>query len=209
VDEAVPVCDGDAGDVKPRRLALRLGWHRSEMSRGSDRAEGWLTVTLLLLFVVAAPLLGFWAGNLAYRSEKKEHDAVRLRLTRVDAVVIDAAAEPGPTDGTGMPVQIWVARARWTAPTGEYRAGYVQLAEQRPAGDHIGLWIDQHGLPAMGPRRAQPGTEAAVAASAAVLCLLSLLIIVRVSARVVLDRRRMRSWQQEWDDVEPRWTRRR
>jgi hypothetical protein len=157
------------GDVKPRRLARRLGWHRNEMSRGSDRAEGWLTVTLVLLFLLCAPLLGFGAGKLAYRSEKEAHDAVRLGLTRVDAVVLDAAAEPGPTDGTGMPAQIWVARARWTAPTGEYRAGYVQLAEQRPAGDHIGLWLDEHGVPAVGPRRAQPGTEATVAAIAAVL----------------------------------------
>jgi hypothetical protein len=45
-------------DVTPRRLARRWGWHRNEMSRGSDRAERRLTVALLLVFVLGAPLLG-------------------------------------------------------------------------------------------------------------------------------------------------------
>jgi hypothetical protein len=193
-------------DVTPRRLARRWGWHRNEMSRGSDRAERRLTVALLLVFALGAPLLGSWAGGGAYRSEQKSHDAVRRGLARVDAVLLDPATQPGPTDGTGLAVDIWVARVGWTAPAGGSHVGFVQLTAPRPAGDHIGLWIDEQGKPSSGPGHSIAGTKAALAATAAGLCLLGVVFIVRVSVRVVLDRRRMRSWQDEWDEVEPGWT---
>jgi hypothetical protein len=186
-----------------------LAWRRSEISRRSDRFEGRLGVLLVVVFLLAAPLMGAWAWDMAYQSEKGQNDRVRENVARVEAVLLDDAAEPGPTDGAGMPTDLWVARARWSAPSGVEHVSTVQVTRSLLAGDRIGLWIDRNGEPVTAPEAAHPGTEAALATTVAVLAVLCTLVLARATVRVVLDRRRMRAWQDEWSEIGPHWTRHR
>lgn len=186
-----------------------VGWRHNEMSRPSDRIEGRLTVVLVVAFVLLAPLTGMGAWNMAYQAESGQSSRVRQHLARVEAVLLDDAAHPGPTDGTGVPTDLWVARARWPIADGVENVGAIQVVGEHVAGDRIGLWIDEKGEPVTAPDASSPGTEAALATTIAVLGLLCVLVLTRATVRVVLDRRRMRSWQDEWSEIGPRWTRHR
>lgn len=197
------------GEVRSRRLRRWLGWRGNEMSRRSDRIEGRLTVVLVVVFVVMAPLLGLWAANMAYQSEKGQDDRVRLHLARVEAVLLDDAAEPGPTESSEFPADVRVARARWLTAAGAEHVRTVQVAGEHAAGDRIAVWIDRDGELVTPPKRPNPGTQAALATTVAVLGLLCVLVLTRASVRVTLDRRRIREWQDEWSDIGPRWTRHR
>ncbi|NMO52246.1 hypothetical protein HH310_13700 [Actinoplanes sp. TBRC 11911] len=189
---------------------MRLfAWRRSEMSRRSDRVEGRLGLLLVVAFFLVAPLVGAWVWNVAYRSEEGQSSRVRDRVARVEAVLLDDASEPAPSDGTGMPADLWVARARWSAPSGAEHVGAVQVAGKLSAGDRIGLWIDRTGEPVTAPEPPHPGTEAALATTVAVLAVLCALVLTKATVRLVLDRRRMRAWQDEWSEIGPRWTRHR
>lgn len=179
------------------------------MSRRSDRVEGRLGLLLVVAFFLVAPLMGAWVWNMAYRSEEGQNSRVRDRIARVEAVLLDDASEPAPTDGTGMPTELWVARARWSAPSGVEHVGAVQVVGKLLAGDRIGLWIDRNGEPVTAPEPAHPSTEAALATTVAVLAVLCALVLTKATVRLVLDRRRMRAWQDEWSEIGPRWTRHR
>jgi hypothetical protein len=50
------------------RLARALGLNRNPLRRATDRAEAWIRVGLLAVFLIAGPMAAFGAGHLAYHA---------------------------------------------------------------------------------------------------------------------------------------------
>jgi hypothetical protein len=188
-------------------LARRLGLDRNAMRPLSDRVERWLTATLLITFVVAAPPLGGWAARSVYRNELRQQVWDRQHLRRVPAVLLDDGWVPSGDAGyAAAPRQ---ARASWTASDGTARTGTVPVAGRQSTGDRVPVWVDDRGRPSDPPAGGSPRTDATVAATTAVLGLALGLALVRWSVRRALVSYRLRAWQAEWLEVGPRWTRRR
>jgi hypothetical protein len=179
------------------------------MRRPSDRWEATAAALLLVIFLAGAPLAAFFAGRAMYADDIRQQAANRSHHLHVEAVLLDDAASPYTSDDAGPTVTVKVARAQWTAPDGTSRGGVVEVAPGDRAGAKVTVWVDNHGSPSTPPATVHPAFEAATAATAAALGVAVLLIVVRLILRFVLHRRRMRSWQQEWLEVEPRWTRHR
>jgi len=196
-------------EVSVRRLLRLLGWHRNEMRRGTDRIEAWLTAWLLLVLIVAGLWVGNWAACVTYRSEVRQRESEREHRHQVSAVLLENPATPAATGDDGLPVGRPVARATWTAPDGSTHSGSIDVDPAERAGQRITLWVDDRGLPSLPPPGASPRLDAALAAIAAVLCLILALGVTRWAVGLVLERRRLRSWQREWSEVEPRWSRHR
>jgi hypothetical protein len=51
------------------RLARTLGLDGNPLRRGSDRAEAWLRIGLLAVFLIAGPLVALGTGGWAYHAE--------------------------------------------------------------------------------------------------------------------------------------------
>lgn len=195
--------------MSARRLARRLGWDRNKMRRASDRIEALLAASLLLFFLVATPYAGGWAARSVYRADVRQQAWDRLHLHYVYGVLIEDPQALGVTDSTGLPVAQSVARARWTAPDGSLHIGTVQVTATDRAGGRIALWLDDRGAPSGPPAQLSPRTDAVAAATGVALGAAAFLGAAYLAARRLLDRRRLRSWQQEWLEVGPRWTRHR
>ena len=112
------------------RLARALGLDRNPLRRASDRAETWIRVGLLAVFLIAGPMAALGAGHWAYQTA--------ITVARVPAApanrVKPAALQQAPTI-TDLPRvgQGGRAGARWegadpSARTGEVMAAVMTLA---------------------------------------------------------------------------------
>jgi hypothetical protein len=82
----------------------------------------------------------------------------------------------------------------------------VAARETDRAGAQEPIWVDETGTITPAPPRRRPATKATEAAVAAVGVLTAALTAVWLLCRHLLDRRRIRSWQTEWLEVGPRWS---
>ena len=178
-----------------RSLLRRLGWHRNSLRRGSDRAEAWLNAVLLIILVLAGSALATGTARGAYREEEKAAAWDRAHRFEVWAVL---TSKPVAPQGT--------AQARWKAPDGTPRTGRVVAALNTAAGTAVRIWVDERGAVSAAPLRRSPATHAAGVAVVSVLLIAAALAAVRLLCRRLLDRRRLRTWQEEWLEVGPRWS---
>jgi hypothetical protein len=188
-----------------RRRLHRMGWYRNDMRRRSDRWEiGWVAV-LLLAFLAGLPFIAYAAARDAYRDDVRQQSWNRAHRMHTEAVLLADAPPPA----AGSMTDSTVALARWTAPDGTTRLGTVQVVAGRRAGTSVGIWTDEHGAATTEPAGVHPRTDAANVAVVVMLGGGAALVLLRVLLRVLLHRRRLQSWQQEWLEVGPRWSRHR
>lgn len=179
--------------------ARRLRAGRNPLCRRSDRIEGALTTTGIAL-VLAATGLGVWAG--VHVSAQQIQQATYQRSTRhvVTAVLVASAAT---STSSTVPVT-----ARWHTGHG-MRTGTITARSGLPAGSRVSIWIDRTGAPTTEPLTVAAGRINAVAAGVAVPGGTALVVLLGLTlCRYRLDRRRLTDWADEWDRIEPRWTRR-
>jgi len=114
------------------RLARALGLERNPLCRASDRAEAWIRVGLLALFLIAGPMTALAAGGWAYHagiSVARVQPAQGSRVT-VPGVV----SQPGPVGDLakgragGQAQRSWSQDAAASARTAEVLAEVVTLA---------------------------------------------------------------------------------
>jgi hypothetical protein len=191
-----------------KRIARRMGWCRNSMRRASDHAETVLTALLIVMALVAAPWAGWWAARATYVEDVRAQEWQHRHRFPTDAVIVLVRAEP-TADGSAQMSYSPVAQARWTAPDGTPRTGDIDVAADVRAGAEIAIWTDDNGTATLPPGGQNPIAEATVAAVAVVLVLISGLVGMGAIVRDVLDRRRLRSWESEWQVVGPRWSRHR
>ena len=187
-------------------LARRLGLDRNPLRRGTDRAEAWIRISLVLAFLIGAPLAAWGAGSWA---ESVAPTAAHLQLAgehRVPATLLRSV--PGESDQWFTVRFAWV-KARWTVPHGPVRTGYVQAPVGSRSGSTVPVWLDRAGLPTEPPLppsqiRGWVLMMAVIAPAALALLLLAMLGILGR----IMNRRRLASWGQAWSAIGPQWTRR-
>ena len=178
-----------------RTLLRRLGWHRNPLRRGSDRAEAWLNAVLLIILVLAGSALAGYTSRGAYREEEKAAAWDRTHRFEVWAVLM---GKPSAPQGT--------AQAKWKAPGGAQRTGPVAATPNTAVGTWVPIWVDERGAVSTAPLHRSPATHAAGVAVVTVLLVAAALAAVWLFCRRLLDRRRLRTWQDEWLEVGPRWS---
>jgi hypothetical protein len=186
-----------------RWLAARLGLDGNSLRRRTDKIAAYRALVLLALFLAGSPVLAFCAGHWAYQVNTSEQQDQRS-WHEVTAVLLQAAPiEPGSYDMSDSPTL-----ARWTPPARQPREGEISVPAGTRAGSRVRIWIDGSGrwagLP-LSPRVAVVRVAAAVVT--ATLMLAAVLAAVASAGQWLLDRRRLGSWETDWNCVGPQWTR--
>ena len=187
-------------------LARRLGLDANPLRRGTDRAEAWIRIALVLAFLIGAPLAAWGAGSWA---ESVAPTAAHLQLAgehRVPATLLRSV--PGDSDQWFTVRFAWV-KARFTVPGGPVRTDFVQAPVGSRAGSTVPVWLDRSGRPTAPPLppsqvRGWVLMMTVLAPAALALLLLAMMGILGH----ILDRRRVASWGQAWSAIGPQWTRR-
>jgi hypothetical protein len=174
------------------------------LRRYIDRLELAVIVSLLVAFLVAAPMLAVAGVRIAGTAGAKEM-AAESSWRQVPAVLTQGAAA-GLIGLDGEWDTSWV-RARWIAPDGITQRGLVAVGLNARAGQAVQVWVTHAGQLTR-PRLTRRGVVerevvAGVAAPAALALLLS---ITACAVRVVANRRRMAGWTKAWEAVGPRWS---
>ena len=163
-----------------------------------------MTLTLVLLFVLAGPLLGWWAARSSYLADRQAEQWERNHVHQVEAVLIAAPETLGM--GESRTETPRAARASWTAPDGTPRTGIVQVSTLARQGDKTSVWVDDRGALRGPPMERDPFAQALLVALAVMLCAAAALAGLRAIGRALLDRRRDQDWQSEWAEVGPQWS---
>ena len=115
---------------RPRRrirLARALGLDRNPLRRASDRAEAWIRIGLLAVFLIAGPIVATGAGGWAYHSGITTASAQAVPSQRVSATAPRPAPTPSYQDRVGEGSQAW-AQTRWQSTDTSPRTSEVLTA---------------------------------------------------------------------------------
>lgn len=181
-----------------RRRLWRLWPDRNPLRRRCDQVEAAILAGLVVAFIVGGSLAALAAGRWAYDSALRTEHADEAAWHQVAAVLLTTAEAWSPA----------TARARWTAPDGSRRTGWVPAPAGAPAGTTARVWVDAAGRPAEPPlRHSQVEGQAVMAIMAAVFAVAMLLGGAGLFTRHVADRRRLAAWGAAWRATGPRWSR--
>ncbi|MDT8911818.1 hypothetical protein [Amycolatopsis sp. PS_44_ISF1] len=183
-----------------RRVLRRLGAVGNPLVRRSDRLEGLILATTVLLALLALPLV-VALGRADVAMEESAADAQTGSRHQVTATVLKTAPQPASV-GDGAPItQHSRVTARWRLPHGGApHTGVVTVpAGDAAAGSRTPIWLDHRGRQTTAPlTRADAVTNGVLVGAFAWLCAIGLLAGAYWVARGVLDRRRAARWAAEW-----------
>ena len=189
-------------------LGRRMGLDANPLRRGCDRAEAWVRLGLVLVFLIASPLAAIGLGHLTNDASVRAARAERAAEFHIPAVLLHKVSRNSADPLYATSELAW-ARARWTAPDGRQHVGEVPAAVGSRAGRPVMIWVNHAGqlvYPPIGEGQIASRVIAVVALTPAILAVL--LLAVNWLARSLLDRRRISGWASEWSAVEPLWTKR-
>lgn len=190
------------------RTWARTGFRRGPLSRRIDRIEAWSHLALLVSFVMIT-LPAAWsvgeavnqAGALQERAQRFDRHQVTARLVQ-DAQV--------PSAATRELVRYTPATAEWSEPDGSTHRGTIQAVAGARAGSLQTIWTDRSGSPVPAPLTR---SDTLASTSGAVFLVTVLTGSATAGAVGMLRRRfarcRLEQWEQEWQRVEPTWSRHR
>lgn len=187
-------------------LRRRLGFEPNPVRRACDRAEAWVRVGLLAVFLVAAPVTAAGAAHWTAATMTREARAQAAAGHYVPAILTGNA--PWVGHDLGEHVLTW-APARWSGPSGNERTGQVDVPAGTRKGAIVRIWTDAAGRQVKPPLARSQITSREVTIGA--LAPAGVGVVLLASAALLhrlLDRRRMAAWEACWRAVEPQWTRR-
>jgi hypothetical protein len=194
-------------EPRPRGgLWLRGLWpDRNPLRRASDRMAAAIVAATLLAFLVGAPLAALAAGRWAQAAALQVARSQYTSWRQVPAVVLPGA--PGTVDIGYGGVSLPDVLARWTAPDGASRRGYVAAPSGSRPGATVRIWVDQAGRLTGPPLRAdQVSGQGLLAMVIAPFALGGILLCAGALGIQAVDRRRLAAWDAEWGVTGPRWT---
>jgi hypothetical protein len=156
---------------------------------------------LLAAFLAGSPVAAIMAWHGVSEAGLRAEQMVRYK---VHATLVHDA--PRPFYSPYGPV-ILPAQARWTAPDGSARVGWVNAESAAPAGTAVSIWTSESGRPIGPPPR--PGQETRRAALTAVAAFIGVgltLLVSGLAAVSAINRRRLAAWEADWRECGPRWT---
>lgn len=177
---------------------------RNPLARGADSLQGALLIVVVALGLLLVPvMLAFGSVTYVGLAEKSEQQARTWHQTV--AVLTEDAPTVGAA-GYGAPAATSRVMAEWRLPNGGTRTGRVLADNGSRAGEKVTVWLDQQGKPVAPPAGMPKAVAAGVfVAATGWFVVAGLLTLVYYGASRFLDRRRFRSWEQEWTRVEPEW----
>ena len=110
---------------RPIRRSRMFGWDRNPLRRRIDRIEGGVIAGLIVLFLIAAPVLAMVAGNWT-RTAGLRQQRVEATWSQVSATV-PRGSSPQQDFSSGAAATVRIL-ARWTAPDGQPRSGWLRSA---------------------------------------------------------------------------------
>jgi hypothetical protein len=174
------------------------------LRRYVDKLESAVVASLVIAFLVAAPLVAVFAVRVVGSAGAREMRAESGWLQR--PAVLATSAEAGLIGLDGEWDTSWVT-AHWMMPDGIRRGGLVAVDLNAKAGQRVMVWVTPAGRPTH-PRltRAAVAERQVMAAIAAPAGLVLLLSITASTVRVLANRRRMAAWTKAWEAIGPRWS---
>jgi len=187
-----------------RRIRRIVIGDDNPMRRYVDRLESIVAASLVIAFVVVAPLLTVVSVRAVASATQREQNAestwrqVRATLTQ--------SASAGLIGLDGQWDASWVT-ARWTAPDGAAFSGLLPVELNAKAGQRVMVWVTHTGDLTHAPLTSAEviDREAVVAVSVPAGLALLFWTASRV-VRALANRRRMISWTKAWEAVGPRWS---
>jgi hypothetical protein len=173
-----------------------LGWDRNPLRRRTDRVEAAMIAGPIAVFLISAPALtaaGHWIGAAGMQQQRAE------AAWRPVPATVQGQIPSGPA--------AWML-ARWTAPDGQPRSGWIPASLADAADRSAQVWVTRTGALTGPPvRHSQIQGRIAIADLVTVLGLGLILCLAGGTGRVLLTRRRLADWNRAWRVAEPRWTR--
>ena len=188
------------------RCVRWLGFRRSPLRRGADRAEVAVKLAVLVLVVVAIPVaaiaVGRWTDHAALRQARLQAAADHP----VRAVLLQESPASGTPDPYSAVEVNWVP-GQWTAPDGSVGTGDVLAPAGARKGSTVMTWIDALGK-ITDPPTAHNEVIGDVVIAVTLTGLGSLFVLFGAQALAcrALDRRRLSAWEAEWRAIGPLWT---
>src|SRR5256885_2103426 len=130
-------------------MSRSLGLGRSPLRRPVDRVEAWVTLALLAVLLVAAPVLSAQVASRVYQHGVQLQQAQVRDHFRTRAVVLSDGADTAT--GTMVVRPDTAVMARWTAPDGTVRNGQISAPAGSSVGSAVTLWTDVSGQQIMSP----------------------------------------------------------
>ncbi|WP_157597303.1 Rv1733c family protein [Streptacidiphilus rugosus] len=170
------------------------------LHRRSDSLRVWLRVGFSLALALAVGLTVL-LGLKLYADGRAAAARQIAGLHQVNAVAVGEPSSAG--------VGAWVAPLRWTDAGGVHTAN-AAVPVSTVSGQHVMLWINAQEDPQPGPIPAvQSAGSAATYSLAAFAAAAMALSGLYALARHRVDSAAWKSWESEWERVEPEWTHRR
>jgi hypothetical protein len=200
------------------RILRRIGLDGNPLRRTIDRVEAWITVVIVVAFMLIVPATIWCTGRAAYAAGMRTEQVERAHRHRTEAVLLadagsDAIADTPPVRQGAAPARTGTTTtgvrtpAHWTSADGSSHRGSVLADERARAGQWVPVWTDAHGdLTDPPQQRVQTCVNAIAAAALAGVGAACLATAVRLLVRRALDARRMAQWEAAWWQFEPRWT---
>ncbi|SEC76317.1 hypothetical protein SAMN05216489_01559 [Streptomyces sp. 3213] len=189
---------------RSRRLKKRLWRLRSNpLRRHDDIVEAWIVLVMWAVIVVGGAL----AGLVTFHAADEVFAAQRTERHSVQAVLLTDAPPASSTPGGVR--DLIKAKVRWTTADGTSRTGSTLVDTGQKAGTKVVVWLDSAGNFTIEPMSSKEATlESAVLGLTAALAFAGVAFGTGAVALYRLDRRRIDSWDREWQLVGPSWGRR-
>lgn len=193
---------GSSRVIKRMRRSRMLGWDHNSLRRRIDRVEAAMVAGLIAVFLIFAPVLGVVAGHLVSSANMQQQRAESA--WRLVPATVQVSAQ-GDNSAWASTVRVL---ARWTAPDGLVRRGWIPVSPADAAAGSTRVWVTRSGSLTGPPLlHSQVQANTVMAELVTVLVLGLLLWLAGGAGRVLLDRRRLAGWSRAWRVAEPGWTR--
>jgi hypothetical protein len=191
----------------PIRIVRWWRWRRNPLRRPSDLLQAWIGLILAITVAITGPLAA-WAVSTAVHGALTATAKEQARTGRhtTAALLNDAPGHPEPGSAEARETQ-YPVKVRYTAPDGTARTATTDVNPALPAGHRVRVWTNAEGTLTKPPMPPDEIRNRAVGAGAltALAVLITGTLAYRLTARV-LDQRRMRAWEAEWQQNARRWT---
>jgi hypothetical protein len=188
---------------RTQALKRRLGLEPNTLRRPADHVESSLIVTLLLVFVIGAPLLGLVAGLASYETSLRVERAEAARQ-QVTARLTANAPTPAPAVDAAPPTV--PAAAQWTY-AGTVHSGLVRVRPGTKADAKVPIRVDGKGRAMNGQRtHSETVAHAVIMGVASVFCVAFAVWLAVSLVRRVFIYRHLAAWGADWSAAEPRWS---
>jgi hypothetical protein len=184
-----------------RRIVVR---DDNPLRRYVDKLESAVVVSLVVAFLIAAPLLAIASVRAVAAGSVREQHA-ESGWHQVPALLTQSAGA-GLIGQDGEWDNSWVT-AKWTAPDGAVQSGMVPVALNARAGQRLMLWVTWTG-DLTHPKLTNDEVADREVLAAIGVCggLAGLLALLGGGVRMLANRRRIAAWTRAWDAIGPRWS---